>query len=218
MDTTPAASASASERPTSGVERNSAITYKNAVKDAIHETFLEYVDVDIILNIFKKYNRRVLVQKELEFIKSKLKNEGNRNACEELLNRLVKYDEWFPCLLKCLRDKYVNLGHVADQLVELEVGRGAFPVKKSRFKATPPMVKMVRTHSMVKMSQNPSLNGQMSQNSLNGPNESEPSSMVEMSQNPHSMDGMSPEPRSMVRMSQNSLNGQNESEPTQWLK
>ncbi|KAH9524150.1 hypothetical protein Btru_048252 [Bulinus truncatus] len=153
MDATPAASASASERPTSGVERNSAITYKNAVKDAIHETFLEYVDVDIILNIFKKYNRRVLVQKELEFIKSKLKNEGNRNACEELLNRLVKYDEWFPCLLKCLRDKYVNLGHVADQLVELEAvvysetvmefgtvkrfktedqsqaGRGLFPVK-----------------------------------------------------------------------------------------
>ncbi|XP_055870370.1 uncharacterized protein LOC106062362 isoform X3 [Biomphalaria glabrata] len=98
---------------------NFQVQFNKLLKDAISDLFISFVRAENIVSVFKKYSQKVLVDKDIEIVKRKAEYKGNIEANEELLNRLVTYNDWFPCLLQCLRDKDVNQGHVAQQMEDI---------------------------------------------------------------------------------------------------
>ncbi|KAI8761441.1 tyrosine-protein kinase FRK [Biomphalaria glabrata] len=111
---------------TAAVADDASITFSNfpvklnkLLKDSIYNIFISFIIAENIVNVFKKYSPKVLVDKDIEIVKRKAEYKGNIEANEELLNRLVTYEDWFPCLLQCLRDKQVNQGHIALKMEEI---------------------------------------------------------------------------------------------------
>ncbi|KAK6961075.1 histone-lysine N-methyltransferase SETMAR, partial [Biomphalaria glabrata] len=98
---------------------NFQVQFNKLLKDAISDLFISFVRAENIVSVFKKYSQKVLVDKDIEIVKRKAEYKGNIEANEELFNRLVTYNDWFPCLLQCLRDKDVNQGHVAQQMEDI---------------------------------------------------------------------------------------------------
>uniref|UniRef100_A0A2C9LUB5 Uncharacterized protein n=1 Tax=Biomphalaria glabrata TaxID=6526 RepID=A0A2C9LUB5_BIOGL len=94
--------------------------YNSLLKDSIAELFVSYVIPMNILHVFHKYNRRVLVKQDLDFIKAQASSLGDVSASRSLLDRLVIYDDWFFCLLDSLRDSDVMLSHVAVQIENIK--------------------------------------------------------------------------------------------------
>lgn len=51
-----------------------------------------------------------------EYIRTTTTSKGNIEGAKAILERIWRYNGWFPCLLKVLRDRSVRLAHVADEL------------------------------------------------------------------------------------------------------
>ncbi|KAH9524118.1 hypothetical protein Btru_048174 [Bulinus truncatus] len=92
------------------------VQYNQELKEAISDTFVSYVIPLNILHVFHKYNRRVLVRQDLDFVKAQASHLGEVVGSRALLDRLAIYEDWFHCLLQSLRDSDVMLGHVAYQM------------------------------------------------------------------------------------------------------
>ncbi|CAL1542392.1 unnamed protein product [Lymnaea stagnalis] len=107
--------------PTSPDETTiSNLWYNVTLRDKIVEVFVEYIRPWNVLQVFHKYNRRVLVRQDVEFVKAQVNNLGDRVGSQTLLERLSIYEGWFDCLISTLKDREVMLDHVAQTFQNLK--------------------------------------------------------------------------------------------------
>ncbi|CAL1545065.1 unnamed protein product [Lymnaea stagnalis] len=67
-----------------------------------------------VLSVFHKYDVNVLTERDISKVRAATHMLGDHEGAASLLSCLVVYKDWFPCLLKVLRDPEVKLSHLAD--------------------------------------------------------------------------------------------------------
>ncbi|XP_059150499.1 uncharacterized protein LOC131937246 [Physella acuta] len=94
------------------------LEYSSHLRRAISDTFINFIIPNNVIHIIHRYNLSVLTERDIENVRSCEHNRGPKDANELLLERLHKYDGWFECLIKVLRDPDVKLPHVAEAMLE----------------------------------------------------------------------------------------------------
>nr|KAI8745117.1 tyrosine-protein kinase Fer-like [Biomphalaria glabrata] len=91
------------------IEAKKLIEYNNSLKLNIEDLFVEHIDAAILLQVIKKQSKSVLTASEIDRIKHTYDVKGKLEAAKELLELLPKYENWFQTLLKCLKNRDLNL-------------------------------------------------------------------------------------------------------------
>ncbi|BFZ22166.1 hypothetical protein BsWGS_25205 [Bradybaena similaris] len=72
-----------------------------------------------ILHLFHKYDPKVLVQEDLDIVADVTRSAGNEVGSDELLDRLILYPGWYPCLMNVLKDPQAGLEDLAAELADI---------------------------------------------------------------------------------------------------
>ncbi|GFO46492.1 histone-lysine N-methyltransferase SETMAR [Plakobranchus ocellatus] len=90
-------------------------SYNKDLKEKIRNDFSHHVISTNVLAAIWKYDKNVLTTRDVEHIKITTNTRGNMAGAEELLDYMVRYHNWFPCLLQTLRDPDVKLDRLASR-------------------------------------------------------------------------------------------------------
>ncbi|CAL1537491.1 unnamed protein product [Lymnaea stagnalis] len=108
------------------------------LENLIRHYFEKMVIPGNVLAVFHKYDHNVLTDRDISKVRAQATNHGDHEGAACLLNCLVVYKDWFPCLLNVLRDSDVKLSHVADLFEEATLEPDTASLATESVSSSPP--------------------------------------------------------------------------------